>query len=123
MIRLLIVDDHRAVRLGLVAYFDAQDGIDVVGDAENGRDAVELCGETHPDVVLMDVRMPVMDGIEATRAIKRAHPETRVILLSAYEQEELIESGARAGAHAFVLKGARGADLAEHVRLAGAEAR
>ena len=116
MIRLAVVDDHPAVRLSYADFLGEQDGIEVVAEGEHGLDAVELCREQRPDVVVMDVRMPVMDGIEATRAIKQLAPATRVILVSAYEQDELVESGLRAGADLFLLKGLTGAELVARVR-------
>jgi DNA-binding NarL/FixJ family response regulator len=116
MTSVLVADDHYAVRVTYAEYLDACDGLDVVGAVETGLDAVEFCRGTAPDVVLMDVRMPVMDGIEATRLIKRYAPATAVVLVSAYEEDELVESGLRAGADAFLLKGVSGASLAEHIR-------
>lgn len=116
MIRLAIVDDHPAVRLSYAAYLGEDAELEVVGEARNGREAVDLCVADAPDVVLMDVQMPVMDGIEATRLIKAERPETKVILISAYEQPELIEAGRLAGADRFVVKGFSGAQLATHVK-------
>jgi DNA-binding NarL/FixJ family response regulator len=117
MIRVVIADDHPAVRMSFEAYLDAQDGIEVVGAGENGRDAVALAQSHEPDVVVMDVRMPVVDGIEATRQIKRLVPATRVILISAYEEQELRDSGQQAGADQFLFKGIMGSRLADFVRL------
>jgi DNA-binding NarL/FixJ family response regulator len=114
-IRLAVVDDHAAVRMSYSDFLGAHEGIDVVGEAGNGLEAVELCRSTQPDVVLMDIRMPVMDGIEATRLMKELEPSPQVILVSAYEQAELVESGRRAGADLFLLKGIAGAELARHV--------
>jgi NarL family two-component system response regulator LiaR len=116
VIRLVIVDDHPAVRLSYTAYLREVADFDVVGEAKNGREAVDLCRSDGPDVVLMDVQMPVMDGIEATRLIKAERPETKVILISAYEQPELIDAGLRAGADRFVIKGFSGAELATYVK-------
>jgi DNA-binding NarL/FixJ family response regulator len=114
--RVLVAEDHPAVRASLVAYLEAQADISVVGEAANGWEAVKLARQRIPDFVFMDIRMPVMDGIEGTRMIKGLRPETRVFLLSAYEQDELIEAGLDAGAEGFLLKGASGADLVAAVR-------
>jgi DNA-binding NarL/FixJ family response regulator len=114
--RVLVADDHVAVRVTYAEYLDACDGLRVVGSVDNGLDAVEFCRGDAPDVVLMDVRMPVMDGIEATRLIKRDAPGTTVVLISAYEEEELVESGRKAGADAFLLKGVSGAELAGQIK-------
>jgi DNA-binding NarL/FixJ family response regulator len=114
--RVLVADDHVAVRVTYAEYLDACDGLRVVGSVDNGLDAVEFCRADAPDVVLMDVRMPVMDGIEATRLIKRDAPGTTVVLISAYEEEELVESGRKAGADAFLLKGVSGAELAGQIK-------
>jgi DNA-binding NarL/FixJ family response regulator len=123
LIRLAVVDDHPAVRVSYADYLGAYPDIEVIGEAANGHDAVELCRESTPDVVLMDIRMPVMDGIEATRLIKKVSPSTRVILVSAYEQDELVDSGHAAGADLFVLKGISGAELARSVSgLGGSDA-
>ena len=116
--RVVVVEDHEAVRASLVAFLDAQDDFDVVGEAANGWGAVKLARQEVPDFVLMDIRMPVMDGIEATRMIKSLRPETRVLLLSAYEQDELIDAGLEAGAEGFLLKGASGRELVAAVREA-----
>ncbi len=116
MIRLVVVDDHVAVRASLVAFLELQDGIEVVGEAANGREAVALAGELAPDLVLMDLRMPVLSGIRATRLIKEARRETRVVLVTAYEDGDLVESAKTAGADGFVLKGSSGAEVATRVR-------
>jgi DNA-binding NarL/FixJ family response regulator len=122
MIRVLVVDDHAAVRLGLSEFLDAQDGVEIVGQAENGAEAVQLAGTAAPDVVVMDIRMPMLDGIEATRVIKRDNPGVGVLLLTAYEEDELAEAGREAGADGFFLKGIFGADLVERVREVNAAA-
>lgn len=116
MIRVVIADDHPAVRLSFEAYLGAQDGIEVVGLGENGQEAVALVESEGPDVVVMDVRMPVLDGIEATRRIKSLAPGTRVILVSAYEEPELRDSGRQAGADHFLFKGIPGSSLTDYVR-------
>jgi DNA-binding NarL/FixJ family response regulator len=99
-----------------VAYLDAQDDMVVVGEAENGRQAVDLAEREAPDFVLMDIRMPVVDGIQAARAIKERRRGTRIVLLSAYEHDELIEAGLEAGAEGFLLKGASGTELVAAIR-------
>ncbi|HEX2045496.1 MAG TPA: response regulator [Gaiellaceae bacterium] len=119
--RVLVAEDHPAVRASLVAYLEAQDDVVVVGEAGDGREAVALAEREAPDFVLMDIRMPGLDGIEATRAIRSRRPATRVVLLSAYEHDELIEAGLRAGAQGFLLKGASGTQLVAAVRERGGE--
>ncbi len=116
MIRVVVVDDHPAVRLGLADFLDAQEGIEIVGQAENGAQAVEVSRSTNPDVVVMDIRMPELDGIEATRLIKESSPTTGVILLTAYEEDELAVAGRAAGADGFYLKGIFGTELVDRVR-------
>lgn len=104
------------MRASLAAFFEAQDDFEVVATAVDGREAVALAEELAPDFVLMDIRMPLLDGIEATRVIRAARPETRVILLSAYERDDLVEAGAAAGAESFMLKGIPGAELVAAIR-------
>ena len=116
MTTILLAEDHTAVRASLAAFFEAQDDFDVVATASDGREAVALAEELAPDLVLMDIRMPSLDGIEATRLIKAARPETRVVLLSAYEQDDLVAAGADAGAEDFMLKGVSGAELVAAIR-------
>jgi DNA-binding NarL/FixJ family response regulator len=116
VIRVVVVDDHSAVRLGLADFLDAQDGLELVGQAGDGAEAVELSRTVNPDVVVMDIRMPNLDGIEATRRIKEARPETGVLLLTASEEDELENAGRAAGADGFFLKGIFGSELVERVR-------
>lgn len=115
-IRLVVAEDHVAVRAGLVAFLEEQDDLEVVGEAENGLAACKLVRELCPDLVLMDVRMPVMDGIEATRTVKSEHPATIVLLISAYEHAELVAAGTDAGADGFLLKGSGGDAFVARVR-------
>jgi DNA-binding NarL/FixJ family response regulator len=117
-IRVLVVDDHEAVRSSIVEFLSELDGLTVVGEGANGLDAVELVRAEGPDVVVMDVRMPMVDGIEATRLIKSARPDTFVMLVTAYEEDELAEAALRAGADRFAVKGIAGAELAALVRSA-----
>ena len=104
-IRVAIVDDQALMRDGFTMILDAQPDIDVVGDAENGRLGVELCQRTRPDVVLMDIRMPVMDGIEATRLIAGSDDcHTRVLVLTTFDLDEYVYAAMRAGASGYLLK-------------------
>ena len=113
--RIVVVDDHDSVRTILAAIL-GEYGLDVVGTCANGREAVESCGRLSPDAVVMDVRMPVLDGIAATRELKAQRPSLRVILLTAYEEEDLRTAALAAGADDFVLKGVSGRDLAALIR-------
>ena len=103
--RLLIADDHALLRTGMRAMLEAELDLAVVGEAGNGREAVELCRELLPDLVLMDLSMPEMDGIEATRAIKAEFPRTGVLVLTAHADQEMLLDAIRAGAAGYVLKG------------------
>jgi DNA-binding NarL/FixJ family response regulator len=116
MIRALVVDDHPVVRAGLVALFDAAPDIDVVGTAASGDDAVELAADLLPDVVLMDLRMAGIDGDEATARIVAARPETRVVILTTYENDEAILRAISAGASGYLLKAAPEEELLAGVR-------
>jgi DNA-binding NarL/FixJ family response regulator len=118
-IRVLVADDHALVRAGLVSLLDSQPGFAVVGQAENGLQAVALARELVPDVVLMDIRMPVMDGLEATGRIVTESP-CRVVILTTYDLDEYVYAGLKAGASGFLLKDAPRADLAAAVRVAAA---
>ena len=119
-ITVILVDDHSVVRMGLKAYFDTQADIRVVGEASNGAEAVRLAAEQTPDVILMDLIMPGMDGVEATRQVKRVSPRTQVIVLTSYHQDEHIFPAIRAGALSYLLKDIDPDDLAEAVRRAHA---
>ena len=104
MIRVLIADDHMVVREGLRAILDAAPDLLPVGEATDGAEAVRLVGETAPDVILMDLRMPGMDGIEAIRRIKALHPDAQVVILTTYDDDDHIVRGLRAGARGYLLK-------------------
>jgi two-component system, NarL family, response regulator len=103
-IRVMIVDDHPAMRLGLEAILDRDAGITIVAIAANGTEAVQLFHLHHPDVTLMDLRMPVMDGIAATKILLCEAPEARIVILSCYDGDEYIYRGLRAGAKSYLLK-------------------
>jgi DNA-binding NarL/FixJ family response regulator len=102
--RILIVDDHLVVRRGLRAILEAQPGWTVLGEAENGLEAVEMAEALHPDVVIMDIAMPMMNGIEATRRIKAASPRTAVLVFTMVDSEELVRDVLAAGARGYLLK-------------------
>ena len=116
--RLLLADDHALVREGLRAVLEAQEGIEVVGEAQDGPQAVELCQKLSPDLVLMDVRMPRMDGLEATRVIKRELPRIIVLVLSAFEDPNYLSKALKAGAAGYVLKTAPPTETIAAVRKA-----
>jgi DNA-binding NarL/FixJ family response regulator len=119
-IRILLVDDQQLVRLGFRMVLEAEPGLTVVGEAADGAEGVRLAAELRPDVVLMDVRMPVLDGIEATRRIVAADPAARVIVLTTFDLDEYAFGGLRAGASGFLLKDARPEELAAAVRAVAA---
>jgi DNA-binding NarL/FixJ family response regulator len=104
--RILIADDHALLRSGLRALFESLEGIEVVGEADNGREAIELAEQLHPDIVIMDIQMPEMDGIEATRRLAASTPATAVLVLTMHEDDESVFSAMRAGARGYLLKGA-----------------
>lgn len=118
MIRILLVDDHTVVRRGLKLAFGLEDDIEVVGEAENGRQAVALAGELQPDVVVMDLLMPVMSGVEATREIRRLHPDIEVVALTSVLEDRMVVDVIEAGAAGYMLKESRPDDLFEAVRAA-----
>ena len=115
-LRLLLADDHRLFRQGLRQMCELKGGFTVVGEAENGRQAVELAVQTKPDVVLMDIQMPEMDGVEATRQITALVPEARVIILTMYRQDNYVFEAIRAGARGYLLKDTDWGDLLEAIR-------
>lgn len=120
MIRVVIVDDHPIVRAGLVALVDAADDLEVVGTAATGLEAVSVAAALHPDVVLMDLRMPELDGDEATARIVAADPGVRVVILTTYESDDAILSAIEAGASGYLLKAAPEAELLAGVRAVAA---
>jgi len=117
-IRVLVVDDHAMVRTGLATFIEIDDGLDLVGQAADGREAVALCERSQPDVVLMDLVMPEMDGVTATRTIRERWPETQVIALTSFQEKELVRDALQAGAISYLLKNVSMSDLAEAVRAA-----
>ena len=122
MIRVLVVDDQELMRVGFRMVLDASDGIEVAGEAGNGEEAVRLAGELDPDVVLMDVRMPVLDGVEATRRIVAA-AGSRVLVMTTFDLDEYVYSALQAGASGFLLKDTPPDDLISALRsVAGGDA-
>jgi DNA-binding NarL/FixJ family response regulator len=123
MTTVLIADDHSLQRLGFRMLLESQDDMAVAGEAASGADAVRLAARLHPDVVLMDVRMPGLDGIEATRRITSAGGRTRVLILTTFDLDEYAFAGLRAGASGFLVKDAQPAELLAGIRaVAGGDA-
>jgi DNA-binding NarL/FixJ family response regulator len=120
VIRVVIVDDHPIVRAGLVGLVESADDLEVVGTGATGLDAVKLASELTPDVVLMDLRMPELDGDEATARILAAAPSTRVVILTTYESDDAILSAIGAGASGYLLKAAPEAELLAGIRAVAA---
>ncbi|MDO8187783.1 response regulator transcription factor [Conexibacter sp. JD483] len=120
MIRIALIDDHELLRTGIRAILEAQPDIEVVGEASDGAAGVELVLRTHPDVVLMDIRMPKLDGIEATRRLVAAGSRARLIVVTTFDHDEYVVEALRAGAAAFLLKDAPPERLAAAVRTVAA---
>ncbi|MFD2445095.1 response regulator [Bacillus sp. CGMCC 1.16607] len=116
MIRVLFVDDHEMVRIGVSSYLSAQSDIEVVGEADNGRRGVELALELRPDIILMDLVMKEMDGIEATRQIIEQWPEAKVIIVTSFLDDEKVYPALEAGATSYMLKTSKAGDIANAVR-------
>ena len=117
-IRILIADDHAILREGLKALLKLADDFVVVGEASNGREAIEACGRLKPDLVLMDIAMPGLGGLEATIEIKKQFPDVKILVLTQYEDPEYVRRFLKAGVSGFVLKRTAGPDLAQAIRAA-----
>src|SRR2546423_3697820 len=115
-ISVLLVDDHTVVRQGLRALLSAEDDLDVIGEAENGRQAVLLAKKLLPDVVLMDVAMPLLNGLEATRQILKGAPQSKVLVLTSYGDDDCVEKMMEAGAAGFLIKQTAANDLLKAIR-------
>jgi DNA-binding NarL/FixJ family response regulator len=115
-IRLLLVDDQRLMREGLRTLLELEPDLEIAGEAEDGLAALEMYPSLHPDVVLMDIRMPRLDGVEATRRILQDWPKARVIILTTFDEDALIFDGLRAGALGYLLKDVSGSELAAAIR-------
>ncbi|MEI7556170.1 response regulator transcription factor [Candidatus Chlorohelix sp.] len=117
-VKVLIVDDHAVVRQGLITFLELQNEIEVVGEASNGKEALQKVKELHPDVVLMDLVMPVMDGLTALKEIKLLRPETEVIALTSFADDEKVFTAIRSGATGYLLKDVQPQDLVKAVLAA-----
>jgi DNA-binding NarL/FixJ family response regulator len=115
-IRVVLADDHAVLREGLRTLLSLQEDIEVVGEAENGALALDVFNQLSPDVIVMDVAMPVMDGLEATRALKQAHPEARILILTQHDNREYVFSLLQSGAAGYVLKKSGGAEVINAIR-------
>jgi NarL family two-component system response regulator LiaR len=118
--RVLIVDDHGMVRRGLVAYLRNEPDLELVGEARNGQEAVDMCDQVQPDVVLMDLVMPELGGVAATRIIRKRWPETQVIALTSFREKDLVQEALQAGAISYLMKNVSGDDLVAAIRAARA---
>ncbi len=117
-IRVAIVDDHAVVRSGLGAFLLAFDDLELVGEASNGVEAVNLCDAIQPDIVLMDLMMPEMDGATATRTIRQRHPQTQVLALTSYKEGKLVQNALEAGAISYLMKNVSADQLVAAIRAA-----
>ncbi|MCA9927712.1 MAG: response regulator transcription factor [Anaerolineales bacterium] len=117
-IKIILVDDQMLFREGLHTLLSVYDDIDVIGEANNGEEAIQLVHTHQPDIVLMDVRMPVLDGVAATRKLHEAYPDCRVIMLTTFDDDEYVFEGLRAGAAGYLLKDVPSQKLVEAIRAA-----
>ncbi len=117
-IRVMLVDDHKMVRNGLATFLLVHDDLELVGEASDGEQALMIFDHVKPDVVLMDLKMPRMDGVEATRAILKRNPEARIIALTSFKEEKIIQQAMDAGAIGYLLKDIDADDLADAIRAA-----
>ncbi|WDF83582.1 response regulator transcription factor [Lacticaseibacillus pabuli] len=116
MIKVLIVDDHEMVRLGISSYLGVQDDIEVIGEADDGQQGYDKALALHPDVVLMDLVMPVMNGVDATKKILRDWPAAKVIILTSFIDDELVYPAIEAGAASYILKTSTAEEIADAIR-------
>lgn len=115
-IRVMVVDDHEILRRGVWYSLQAFDDLELVGEARSGEDALRLCGEVQPDVVLMDMLMPGLHGVDTTRGIRSRYPGVRVLVLSSYHDSDLVQRAIQAGAAGYLVKGLTAKELAEAIR-------
>ncbi len=117
-IRVMLVDDHAVVRSGLTAFLSAYPDLELVGEAENGQQAVQRAAALQPDVILMDLIMPVMDGVAATQVIKRRYPHIQIVVLTSFQEDELVQNALRAGAVGYLMKNVTARELVTAIRAA-----
>jgi NarL family two-component system response regulator LiaR len=117
-IRIMLVDDHAVVRSGLSAFLTVNPDLELVGEAENGEQAVILANLLKPDVILMDLMMPVMDGVAATRAIKQQNPGIQIVALTSFQEDELVQNALKAGAVGYLMKNVSSRELSAAIRAA-----
>lgn len=115
-IRVMLVDDHAMVRRGLATFLMVYSDLAMVGEAANGLEAIEVCARCRPDVILMDLVMPEMDGASATRQIRESWPDIQIIALTSFQEKELVQESLQAGAISYLLKGVSAQELAEAIR-------
>ncbi len=120
-IRVMIVDDHAILREGLRALLALSETVEVIGDFGSGKEAIDNVGKLSPDIIIMDIAMPVLDGIETTRRITKSNPEVKVIILSQHENKEYILSAIKAGASGYILKKAVSADIVSGLEAVASE--
>jgi NarL family two-component system response regulator LiaR len=119
-IRVMVVDDHGMVRRGLVAYLEEEPDLELVGEAADGEEALQMCEQLRPDVILMDLVMPELGGADATRSIRKRWPQVQVIALTSFQEKELVQEALQAGAISYLLKNVSGNDLVNAIRAASA---
>jgi two-component system, NarL family, response regulator LiaR len=119
-IRVLVVEDHPMTRTGLTLFLKAFRDLELVGEATSGEEALALCARVRPDVILMDMKLPGIDGVVATQMVKQQHPQTQIIALTSYQEGDLVERVLRAGAISYLLKNVSAHDLAQAIRAAHA---
>ena len=117
-IRVMLVDDHTMVRQGLATFLKVYDDLELAGEAASGQAAIELCNQTLPDVILMDLMMPDMDGATATRLIRQQHPNVQVVVVTSFKEGELVQNALQAGAIGYLLKDVSADELARAIRAA-----
>lgn len=117
-IRVMVVDDHDVVREGISGFLNAFDDLELVGEARNGQEAVSLCGQLQPDVILMDIVMPIMNGIQATQQILERYSQVRIVILSSFNDEDSVQQALQAGAISYLLKNASIHDMSSAIRAA-----